>query len=123
MSIVGPLSVDAKFGLEETGGEIAKEIPGFTLGGSEGSLAGRVGNVISAALTLTGVAFFILVIYGGFLWMTARGHEEQSSKALRTIFAAIIGIIIVLGAYAITSFIFDNVGPDAKNSALSTPSS
>ena len=42
--------------------------------------------------------------------MTSRGNEEQSSEALKTIFSAIIGIIIVLAAYAITSFVFESVG-------------
>ena len=41
--------------------------------------------------------------------MTARGKEEQSKKALNAITAAIIGLIIVIGAYAITAFVFNSV--------------
>ena len=41
--------------------------------------------------------------------MTARGEEEKVEKAKDTITRAIIGLIIVVGAYAIWSFIFSNL--------------
>ena len=68
-----------------------------------------VGSVIGAALSLVGIIFFILVVYGGVLWMTARGNEEQTKKALNTIIAASIGIIIVLSSYAITNFVLSSL--------------
>lgn len=63
------------------------------------------GKVIGAGLSFIGVLFFILMLYGGIIWMTAQGNEQQVSKAKDLITAAIIGIIIVLSAYAITAFI------------------
>ena len=66
------------------------------------SLSGRI---IKALLGISGLAFFVLMIYGGFLWMTARGSEEQVTKAKNTIIAAIIGLVVVVSAYAITNFI------------------
>lgn len=65
-----------------------------------------VGTVVSATLALVGSIFLILMIYAGYNWMTARGEEEKVSKAKDTINRAIIGIIIVVGAYAIWAFIF-----------------
>ena len=67
------------------------------------------GNVIGAILTMVGVLFLVLMIYGGITWMLARGNEQQSQKALNTIIAAVIGLIIVLGSYAFTTFIFTSV--------------
>jgi cytochrome bd-type quinol oxidase subunit 1 len=67
------------------------------------------GNVIGAALSMIGVLFFILMVYGGILWMTARGNEDQSKKALNTIIAASIGLIIVLASYAITNFVLTSI--------------
>jgi len=64
-----------------------------------------VGTVIGAALAFIGVLFFILMIYGGYLWMTARGNEQEIEKAKNLITAAIIGLIIVMSAYAITAYI------------------
>lgn len=74
-----------------------------------GDLPSVVGNVVGAGLTLVGVLFFILMIYGGISWMLSRGNEESSRKALNTITAAIIGLIIVVASYAITNFVFQSV--------------
>ena len=67
------------------------------------------GVVVSAVLSLIGVIFLALMIYAGYHWMTARGEEEKVEKAKDTITRAIIGLIIVVGAYAIWSFIFSNL--------------
>lgn len=64
-----------------------------------------VGEFIKAALTLVGIIFFVLMVYAGFLWMTAHGKEEQIETARKIIIAAVIGLAIVVGAYAITNFI------------------
>ena len=52
-----------------------------------------------------GVIFLVLMVYAGYLWMTARGTEEQIEKAKKIIMAAMIGLIITLGAYSITAFV------------------
>lgn len=64
-----------------------------------------IGRIVGAILAFIGVIFFILMIYGGFMWMTARGNEQQTTRAKELIMAAVIGLIIVLAAYAITSYI------------------
>lgn len=93
-----------KYGLEGVAGKAGLKDT------AKGSLTDIVGNVIGTALSMVGVLFFGLMIYGGILWMTDRGNEEHSKKALETIKAAVIGIIIVLASYAITSFVFEKVG-------------
>ena len=42
--------------------------------------------------------FLILVIYGGWLWMTARGSEEQVTRAKKIVLGAIIGIAVIIFA-------------------------
>lgn len=69
-----------------------------------------IGLVIQIALSFLGVIFLILMIYGGFLWMTARGNEEEVKKAKNLIQAAIIGLIIVVSAYAISYFVIEALG-------------
>jgi len=64
-----------------------------------------IGLIIQAFLGLLGVIFVVLIIYGGYIWMTARGNEQRVEKAKETLKAAIIGLVIVLSAYAITYFI------------------
>lgn len=64
-----------------------------------------IGTIIGAALAFIGVLFFILIVYAGFLYMTARGNEEQVKKALDYIYQAIIGLVIVASAYLVTKYI------------------
>ncbi|MFA6410021.1 MAG: hypothetical protein WCW26_00385 [Candidatus Buchananbacteria bacterium] len=64
-----------------------------------------IGKTISAFLSLFGVIFLILTIYGGYKWMLASGRDEEVKKAKDIIRSAIIGLIIVLASYAITYFI------------------
>lgn len=67
------------------------------------------GKFIQSALLLVGTVFLGLMIYGGFTWMTARGAEDKITKGKETIVAAAIGIGIILGAYAATTFITENL--------------
>jgi len=64
---------------------------------------------ITTALSLLGVIFLVLMIYAGYNWMTARGEEEKVTKAKDTIMRAIIGLIIVVAAYAISTFVISKL--------------
>lgn len=83
------------------------------------ALFDTVNKVVSGLLALTAILFFGLITYAGARWMTARGNEEFATKAKDTIEAAVIGLIIVAAAYAITNFIFarlwSEAPPDARN--------
>lgn len=96
----------AQYGLQETAGAA-----GLTKYG--GSVPVLVGNVIGAGLSMVSVIFFALMIYGGIRYMIARGNEEDTKKAINTIWAAVIGILIVLASYAITQFVFSSLGTGA----------
>ena len=76
---------------------------------SPNSLAGIVGIGIQAFLGLLGIIFLILIIYAGYNWMTAQGEEEKVTKAKDTLQRAVIGLIIVIGAYAISYFVIDRL--------------
>lgn len=68
-----------------------------------------IGNVIMLITSFLGVIFLALMLYAGFTWMTAGGDEKKVTKASGMMVAAIIGLIIVAAAYAITYFVFTNV--------------
>lgn len=63
------------------------------------------GITINAALQLVGLIFMLLLVYAGVLWMTARGEEGQIEKAQKIIIASVIGMIITISAYAVTTFV------------------
>ncbi len=74
-----------------------------------------IANIIQVALSLLGVIFLVLMVYGGYLWMTAAGNEEKITKSKNLITAAIIGLIIVVSSYAISYFIVSKVQERAVN--------
>jgi hypothetical protein len=68
-----------------------------------------VGSLINVALGLLGVIAIVIVLAGGFLWMVAGGNEEKVSKAKRLLIAGVIGLAIILSAYAISSFVLSSL--------------
>lgn len=84
--------------------EVTAKAAGF---GEPQNLVEIIGAVISAFLSLLAIIFIILVIYGGFLWMTSAGNETKVLKAKKTLKQATIGVIIIMSAYAITAFVFN----------------
>ncbi|MDA3840534.1 MAG: hypothetical protein PF572_05560 [Patescibacteria group bacterium] len=90
----------AKRGLNTTAQE------GFDSHITEGSsISQTVGKVIGYVLSFVGVIFLILIIYAGFTWMLARGNEADVKKAKDLMYDAIIGLVIIMSAYAITAFV------------------
>ncbi len=68
-----------------------------------------LGQLINVLLGLLGLIFLVLVIYSGFLWMTAGGDEKAVGKAKSILITAVIGLVILLSAYAISSFVLDQL--------------
>ena len=67
------------------------------------------GGVIKVVVSLLGVILACFLIYGGVLWMTSGGNEEQIKKAKGLINNAIIGLVIVVFAYAIAAFVINSL--------------
>ena len=87
--------------------DAAAENAGYKIGGI--TLEVVIATALTAVLSLLGVVFLMLMVYGGYLWMTARGNEQDVEKAKGLITSAIIGLIIVIGAYAISWFVISNL--------------
>ena len=68
-----------------------------------------LGTLINVFLGVLALIFLILMLYGGYLWMTAMGDQERITKAKETIVPAVIGIVIIVGAYAVTSFVVEGL--------------
>jgi len=64
-----------------------------------------VGSVIRAFMGLLGIVAVCLILYGGFKWMTAGGNEEQVGEAKKIIISGVIGLVIIMSAYAIATFV------------------
>lgn len=68
-----------------------------------------IGKIIQGLLAVIGAIFGVLIIYAGVRWMTARGNEETVKQAIETLQAAVIGFVVVVGAYAITAYVVGKV--------------
>jgi len=60
------------------------------------------GSFIQIILSITGMLFFVLLIYGGYVRMTAHGEDDRLKKSL-------LGLTIVLLSYAITKFVLPRI--------------
>lgn len=61
-----------------------------------------VGNIIKQVIMLAAVVFIILLLYAGFIWMKAQGNGEEVQKAIGIFRTAILGMLILTFAAAIT---------------------
>ncbi|MCH7492620.1 Ig-like domain-containing protein, partial [Patescibacteria group bacterium] len=80
---------------------------GTTFGLGTADLLSTVINVVQWALGFLGLVAVIFIMYGGFIWMTAAGNQEKVAKAKQIIQRAVIGLVIVLLAWAIVLFVID----------------
>ena len=64
-----------------------------------------VANIIKILLGFLGTIAVVLIIYAGFLWMTAGGKPDNTKKAKDIMSAAVTGLVIILISYGITLFV------------------
>jgi multidrug transporter EmrE-like cation transporter len=64
-----------------------------------------IAKIINVAMGLLGIIAVVIVLWGGFMWMTAGGAEDRVKDAKKMLFAGVIGLAIVLMAYAIANFV------------------
>ncbi len=64
-----------------------------------------ISKIINVFLSLLGIIAVVIVLMGGFTWMTAGGDETKVKKATGLIRSGVIGLAIILSAYAIATFV------------------
>lgn len=73
-------------------------------------LVEMIGGIINVIMGLLGVVAVLVILYGGFMWMTAAGNEEKVGKAKKLIIAGIIGLVVIFAAFAIATFVIGSLG-------------
>jgi hypothetical protein len=66
-------------------------------------------NVIKIILAFLGIIAVVIILLGGFKWMTAAGNEEGVEEAKKILMAGVIGLAIVLAAWGIASFVLNSL--------------
>jgi len=64
-----------------------------------------VASIIRVAMGLLGIVAVVIILIGGFTWMTAGGNDEKVGEAKKWIFSGVIGLAIILSAYALANFV------------------
>lgn len=104
------VSAQALTGDQLFGGSDAK---GSTFAGEAGlgtaNLIDTISSIIRIALGFLGVIAVVIILLGGFKWMTSGGADTKVAEAKKLIFAGIIGLVIVLSAYAIATFVINSI--------------
>ena len=72
-------------------------------------------NVIQVVLSFLAIVAVIIVLIGGFLWMTAGGNDEKVTQGRKYIVNGAIGLLIVLAAFAITNFLINTIQNNIVN--------
>jgi len=79
------------------------------LGLGDAGVKDIVNNIITIILGFLGLIAVILILIGGFMWMTAGGNDDRVKKGRQFIINGVIGLIIILAAYAIAAFVIDSI--------------
>lgn len=65
-----------------------------------------VAQIINMLLGLLGLFSLIMFIYGGYVWMIARGNEDEIGKAKDILTGTVIGLLLILASYSIMNYLF-----------------
>ena len=68
-----------------------------------------IASIIRDALGLLGIVAVVIILYGGMLWMIARGDDKQVEKAKNLMIQGVIGLAIILAAFAIATFVINSL--------------
>ncbi len=116
-SLILPIQVQAAYDFNaDSGLDTLADDVGYDL--QDSSINQKISSGLNILFSLLGIAFISMIIYGGILWMTDQGNAKHKETAKLVITQAVVGLIIVIAAYAITTFVFTYL----RNGELTPPS-
>lgn len=93
-----------------TGKGYVRDNSGLPANGGEGTdIRLVIANVIKVILGFLGILAVIIIVYAGFKWMLSGGSEEKVGEAKKMLVAGVIGLAIILSAYALANFVINNI--------------
>lgn len=87
-----------------------------------GDLIKIIGRIINVFLGTLGVVFLVLLLIAGYFWMTAGGDEAKIKKAKAYIRNAVIGLVIIVSAFAIVNFILKALADETGGGGITSKS-
>lgn len=114
MSFVAPTfaqTADPTLGLIELTdeGDAITEDGGTGIQLGTNKLETTIASLINTFIGLLGIVAVIIILIGGFQWMTAGGDEEKIGGAKKMIYAGVAGLAVILAAFAIATFVIEQL--------------
>ena len=72
-------------------------------------------DLIKTALGFLAIIAVVIVLFGGFKWMTAAGNDDKIDDAKKILSAGVMGLIIILVAWGLTTWLIDTIAGVVKN--------
>lgn len=85
-------------------GQIEKGVDAVDPGGG-GDLEELITTIVNVLLFLIGVLSVIMIIYGGFRFVTSGGSAESVKAAKNTILYSVVGLVVAILSFAIVNFV------------------
>lgn len=95
---------------------IDADVTGFETGGIPFSNLGKLmSNALALLFFFAGLLAFLFIVIGGIQWITAGGDAKAASAARDRITAAVVGLLVVVAAFAVTLILGQLFGIDLFN--------
>lgn len=78
-------------------------------GFSSQDLKETISNIVRIIIGFLGIITVLIILAGGIIWMTSFGNEDKIDQAKKLISSGVIGLVLVLAAYAIASFVVNSL--------------
>jgi len=112
-----PVWAASDYGLKKTGGAL-----GYNTN-STVTIQSTFLSWLKTALGFTSIIFLGFTLYSGLRWLTARGKEDLITRAKESLEGAIMGLVIISLAYAITNFVLGAMGVAVPKGDSNSPGS
>lgn len=99
--VLAPLAAGAQGTIQPPSGTIAGQLTTFET---------AITFIINTTIIVAGIAFVLLLLIGGVQYLAAAGNEENTKKAQRLMLNALIGLVIVVLAYAVGTYVLRLLG-------------
>lgn len=115
--VLGVLALTMCFGIAQTVSAAATSVNADALGLTYATDIGlgtkdvrtTISSIIRVAMGMLGIVAVVIILIGGFTWMTAGGNDDKVGEAKKWIFSGVIGLAIILSAYALASFVINQL--------------
>lgn len=79
-------------------------------GGGFDNIADAITSIFNIAITVAGVVFVLLFLIGGIQYLAAAGNEDNTNKAKKLLVDAVVGLVIVVVAWAVGTYVLQLLG-------------